>query len=111
MVNNLTDNQINFLLNYFFVNDKFAGWKNIATKLIKDGKCIVAGDECIWKGGVGNFIEVKETEEAVGCVQYIFSLQYFLSSNFYIDFRNSYLEELKEELKALTTNIEDLTKL
>ena len=52
----LTEHQINFLLK-FFENKEYSGWKNIATKLIETGSCIVAGDKCIWNGGIGNFIK------------------------------------------------------
>ena len=33
-----------FILNNFFKNEKYAGWCNIATDLLQDGKCIVAGE-------------------------------------------------------------------
>ena len=33
----ITDNQKEFLLEYFFKNEKYAGWRNIAIKLIEEG--------------------------------------------------------------------------
>lgn len=57
---NLTENQKEFLLDNFFKLGDYYGWKNIATKLLENGVCVVAGGECIWRGGIGNFITSKE---------------------------------------------------
>lgn len=55
----MTQNQLNFLLS-FFRKESFVGAENIATTLIKNGSCIVAGkDNRIWNGGIGNFIKTS----------------------------------------------------
>jgi hypothetical protein len=46
----LTNYQKEFILNYFFKDEKYAGWRNIGTTLLEDGECVVAGTECIWIG-------------------------------------------------------------
>ena len=58
----LTTYQKDFLLNNFFENTSYAGWRGIATTLLETGECVVAGDKCIWVGGIGNFIEIKKAE-------------------------------------------------
>ena len=96
----LTDNQKNFLLS-FFENEAYAGWKNIATILIESGKCIVAGDTCIWRGGMGNYIDVSNADGLVGCLVYKFNLDSFMTSYTYMERLTGYLEEVKEaEQKA-----------
>ena len=58
---NLTESQKKFLLSTFFESDKYPGSRSIGDKLLTNGKVIVAGDRCIWIGGIGNFIQTKET--------------------------------------------------
>jgi hypothetical protein len=84
----LSDYQKTFLLDYFFKNEKHSGWKNIATKLLDTGECIVAGKECIWVGGIGNFIKIEEAKDAVDCDLYKFDLEYFFTSEWYKGIRN-----------------------
>jgi hypothetical protein len=45
----LTDKEINYLLP-LFEHSTYPGWKSIATRLLKSGECVVAGDSCIWVG-------------------------------------------------------------
>lgn len=97
----LTEYQKSFLLNYFFKNENFAGWKNIADRLLESGKCIVPGKECIWIGGIGNFIKVTNTKEAIGCVLYTFDLDYFLTSNWYKEIHNEYKIQLSVKKKEI----------
>ena len=78
-MNLLTENQKKFLLT-FFKDETYPGWDNIANALLDTGGCIVAGKECIWKGGIGNFIKTSEAKNTVGCLLYKFDLSYFLSS-------------------------------
>jgi len=52
----ITFHQRQFLLT-FFTNHEVVGWQNIADNLLNKGQCIVAGKDCIWKGGIGNFIK------------------------------------------------------
>ncbi len=107
----ITENQKEFLLNYFFKNESFAGWKNIATKLIESGSCIVAGTDCIWKGGIGNFIQIDNAEEAIDCLKYTFSLKYFLSSEWFKEIHNSYIAELAQEKRKIEEKYFEITNL
>lgn len=93
----LTENQKNFLLNYFFENDKYPGWKSIATTLLETGKCIVAGETCIWRGGIGNFIKTSPAKGTVGCSLYKFDLEYFLTSVWYKEVKEQYLVQIEAE--------------
>jgi hypothetical protein len=109
----LTQPQKKFLLENFFKKEEIPGWKNIAEKLLETGKCIVAGDTCIWKGGIGYFIGTKDVKDAVGCIEYVFALEMFLSSKWYEDFKAEYIEQLKTKIEVLRfeqTNIEKLVK-
>ena len=107
----VTDYQRNFLLNYFFKNEAFAGWKNIANKLLDNGYCIVAGHECIWKGGIGNFIKTEEAEEFIGCVKYVFDLEYFLTSEWYKQISKSYISELYTKKRQLELEHDEICDL
>ena len=87
----LTDNQKEFLLNYFFKNDKYIGWKNIGTTLLETGECIVAGTDCIWVGGIGNFIKTETTTSLYKCLEYKFDLIVRFIKEFYLkSFRFSF---------------------
>lgn len=65
--------KLDFLLE-FFKNETHAGWAGIATKLLENGFCIVAGEGCIWNGGIGSFIDTSPALNAVGCTLYEFDL-------------------------------------
>lgn len=106
----LTKNQFEFILN-FFLNEKYPGWKNIAEKLIKKGKCIVAGKDRIWMGGIGNFIETNDTDEAVGCMLYSFDVANFLESEMYKEKALANLQKKKEDLEALLQEYNELNEL
>ena len=96
MKNDLTKHQKEFLLS-FFENDKYVGWRNIATKLLENGSCIVAGNENIWYGGIGNFIKTEINENAIGCLTYSFDLEYFKTSMVY---KSTLAEAIKLILKT-----------
>ena len=93
----LTENQKNFILDYFFKNERYAGWRGIAMNLLSFGWCIVAGENCIWQGGIGNFIKTKKTEKAAGCLLYEFDLEEFLSSEWYREVQSDYVSILGEK--------------
>lgn len=107
----LTENQISFLLEYFFKAEEFAGWKNIATKLLNTGSCIVAGKKCIWIGGIGNFIKTKDAENAVDCLLYEFDLEYFLSSAWYNEISNQYISILSDKKRRIEAEYDDICNL
>lgn len=55
----LTQYQVDFILDTFFTgSERFAGWRNIAYKLLAEGKCTVAG-EFQYKYEIINVIESK----------------------------------------------------
>lgn len=93
----LTDYQKNFLLDYFFKNEKYGGWKSIATKLLETGQCIVGSKECIWIGGIGNFIKTEEAKDTVDCTLYKFDLEYFFSSLWYKEIRSIHASNLSSK--------------
>ena len=111
MKNILTNNQMDFLLNYFFKNENYIGWKNIAEKLIQEEECIVPGKNCIWVGGIGNFIETKEDERAVGCLLYEFDLIKFLTSEWFKQISNSYIDILSVKKREIEQQYEDICNL
>jgi len=109
-MNILTDTQIEFILT-FFKNTSYHGWKEIATKLLKNDYCIVAGTINIWKGGVGNFVKVTPSDDFFGCVKYTFDLKSFLSSNYFKDVIESKLIDVKEEIENKKNEFNDLEAL
>jgi hypothetical protein len=98
----LTENQKEFLLEFFFSNEYYpSGWRNIATVLLEEGKCVVAGETCIWRGGIGNFIKTEKAKGFVGCINYVFDLPTFLSSAYFKEVHADYVKVLAErKLKA-----------
>ncbi len=107
----LTQNQKDFLLNIFFVHEHYSGWKGIAEKLLDKGKCVVAGDRCIWSGGIGNFIKTKEHADYFGCLEYTFDIKIFLGSQFYTFVYNEYMKEQEAELDALEKKYDEMKQL
>lgn len=107
----LNENQKQFLLDAFFVNNHFSGWRGIAEKLLEKGKCIVAGDGGIWKGGIGNFILIKKDDDYMGCVEYSFDLEEFLESELYKYTKESYMEDLATEVKQINSKFNDIAGL
>lgn len=107
----LTDNQIQYIAENFFKDEKFAGWMNIAKPLLTTGSCVVAGNECIWIGGIGNFIKVSKADNFIDCVTYEFDLESFLSSLWFKNVHKNYLFKLFDEKKEIEQKIEELGKL
>ena len=107
----LTAYQKNFLLRSFFKNEKYPGWCNIGTKLLETGQCIVARNECIWNGGIGNFIKTEVPKDFVGCTLYKFDLEYFLSSKWYMENRDNYLEVITNKIIILEAEYKEINNL
>lgn len=110
-MNKLNAAQKNFILNFFFPNVEFPGWKTVGEKLLDTGKCIVAGEKCIWLGGIGNFITVEPAEGAVGCSLYTFDIDNFLSSQLYIHTKDAYVEERLSELEFMKEKLVEEIKM
>ena len=108
----LTDYQKEFLVEYFIKNEKYPGWKTIATNLLEYGTCIVAGNECIWIGGIGNFIKLDyyrlPLEE---CVEYIFDLEYFLTSEWYKHINYQYITMLSDKKRSIEQKYKEICNL
>lgn len=103
----LTEHQINVLLP-FFLDGKYAGSENIGRKLLETGVCIVAGEECIWKGGIGNFIKTKKAENLVGCLEYTFDVEYFLTSEWCKEYLKDYTSDILKRIDELTLKINNV---
>lgn len=97
----LVQSQIEFLASKFFDCQSLPGATQIARELLAYGRCIVAGDGIIWRGGVGNFIRRDICENSVGCTTLYFDLAAFLTWSPVID-------RISEELALLD---EQKTKL
>lgn len=106
----LTENQKQFLLT-FFENREYAGWKNVANKLIEYGSCTVAGTDCIWIGGIGNFIKTTEAENAIDCLLYEFNMVEFMSSMWYKEVLREHLLTCLEKKQVADKLYEDILTL
>lgn len=111
MKRKLTNGQKEFLLEYFFANGSYCGWRNIAEKLLDNGSCVVAGKTCIWHGGIGNFIMTCKGDNLVDCLRYDFDLERFLKSNYYIDIHSQYVKIMGEKLQKLTNEFNEINNL
>lgn len=96
------------LLLLFFENEKYPGWRNIAEKLIDNGSCTVAGNECLWIGGIGNFITTKPDENAYDCLLYTFDLETFKKSKWFEEVKEQYLNSIYQEISHYREMIEKL---
>lgn len=103
--------QKNFILNFFFPSVEYAGWRSIGEKLLDTGKCIVAGETSIYRGGIGNFISVEPAEGTVGCSLYTFDVDNFLLSQLYIQTKDAYVEESLSELEFKKGKLEEEIKM
>lgn len=100
-MNKLTEKQKDFILDHFFKSDVYTGWRNIGTKLIDNGECIVAGNGSIWVGGIGNFISLEVAEDFIECTKLEFDLKNFLNSRLFMEIRDEYILNLSEKLNEL----------
>lgn len=104
----LNNTQLNWLLNTFFENEEFHGWKNIALELIKKGKCVTTKlGSNIWIGGVGNFIKEKVYDGNKDLIELTFDINAFCSSeNKY--FLYAYENILLKTQKKCETTLKEL---
>jgi hypothetical protein len=107
----LTEYQKEFLLQQFFKNEDFAGWRSIATKLLEKGSCIVAGTNRIWSGGIGTWIKMDEAENAVDCTLYTLDLQGFLTSEHYKQISSGYIAILADKKREISQEWEEICNL
>jgi len=109
----MTENQIQFLLDNFFSHNQlcdFSGWKKIATKLIKDGKCIVPGDGHLWGTGVGNYIQREYAPGAVGCSLLKFDVKAFAAPDnaFFVNALEQEIENTQAYLETVERRLKEL---
>jgi hypothetical protein len=106
----LTESQVKFILEKFFEpwTNKYPGAMNIGRSLLTKGTAVVPGENCIFVGGIGNFIECSKADDLFGCLLYKFKMESFLSSLFFHEVLEANIETLKEEQFKISTKIEDL---
>lgn len=99
-----------WIVDTFFLSSdierRFAGARSIATKLVESGECIIAGDNRIWRGGIGNFIKDKPAENAIDCTKLTFDVEAFASKDnlYFMDYYESANHVLENERdKAIET--------
>jgi len=108
--------QKNWLLETFFKNEQFAGWRSIAEKLIDEGKCVTTMQGAdIWVGGIGNFIKQKNYNAGVDLIELTFNVKEFASMDnmFFLEYYNHELKrvsEKQEELIKYSNSISSLTE-
>ena len=107
----LSEYQKKFLLDYFFENEKYAGWRNIAMDLIETGECIVPGPKCIWIGNIGNFINTEVAKGAVDCLLYKFDLESFLTSELYKGIRNEYVDIIYKKKQQIEQEYKEISNI
>lgn len=110
-MNELTRFQESFIIDSFFKNEQYAGWKNIANSLLQTGSCIVPGSSCIWCGGIGNFIKTTEAKNAIDCLLYEFDLDYFMSSEWFKEILDQYLGIVEIKMNGVKYEYEQLSCL
>ena len=121
MKKEFNNDQKEFIIS-LFENNKYPGWKNIATSLVEKGRCIVPTDsaEKLWVGGIGNFIDIVDDfdTDLVGCSLMVFSLPYLLASDYFEELKHNKLdvehlkqEELKNQLAEQKDKIKSLLEL
>ena len=107
----LTPSQKQFILDRFFKKLDVTNWLEIANELIEKGQCVVGGSERIWKGGIGNFIEVIDNEEAFDVMLYKFNLDEFLSSEMFNRELADYINQASVDLMKESIRINELTTM
>ena len=109
----LNDIQVEFLLTTFFSisAENCANWRDIAIKLLNDGECIIGGNKRIWSGGVGNFITISNAENAFDCMLHKFSLDEFISSQYYKEVTDIYIVELLCRKLSIENEINNINAL
>lgn len=107
----LTTTQKHYIAETFFKLESYAGWKAIAFYLLGTGECVVAGDNCIWVGGIGNFIKTSAADGYWGCLKYDFDLESFLASNWFKEVLVGEINKLVIKKNAIDEEIDNITSL
>ena len=107
----LTDFQREYIINKFFKKYSSKISEEVANKLLDKGRCIVPGDGYICGGGIGNFIDSSELNDAVGCSLLTLDLKNFLKSELFEYVRSSTVKELLAEIETLSKKHSELMAL
>jgi len=107
----MTDNQKQFIKEYFFKNENYAGWEGIADALLDNGEVIIAGSDKLWWGGIGNFIKISTAEGMVGCSILKFDKESFLESSWFLEYWNGYMTGLSVKIEELNIKYQEIQEL
>lgn len=95
----LTKIQKDFIIETFFQPNSYLG-RLSAILLLDFGDCVVAGSDCIWVGGIGDYIKISPVKKDYSL--YEFSFEDFMKSELY---KQGYLD-YREGLLDLDVDIE-----
>lgn len=96
----LTEIQINYLLDTLFTVQRYPGSRSIGEKLLKIGHCVVAGNINIFESPIDSYIKLVGDEDFVGCVRYELDLEGFLKNGFFNNyFKAPTKRDLEEKLQ------------
>ena len=109
----LTINQIDILIQACFTAEEESppGLAEISRRLLSAGECIVAGTGRLWNGGVGNFIRVTATEDAVGCVKLTLDRESLLSSLWVREILGMSVGPLRDQVVKLQEQVDAVCDL
>ena len=109
----LTENQIDFILKKYFEPhlNKYAGAVNIGRKLLTQDSVIVAGNDCIFNGSIGNFITTKKAENFVDCLEYTLDIYTLRTSKIFLSDWDIEFQRLTTELNSIKEKIIDMENL
>lgn len=106
----LTKLQKDFILDEFFKNEEYAGWRNIAESLLNEG--YVTTTTCsIWSDNITNFMNIVASETNIGCYDYEFDIESFLVSEMFVTAYKKKLTTLKENFDKVKSDYEDFKVL
>ncbi len=111
MKTNLNSVTREFIITTFFKTPNHPNWEIIAEILLNEGECVVAGEEEIWCGGIGNFIRQNKEPKAVGCIRYYFDIKGFLESAYFQDVYFAEIQKREEEVEEMRDNIDLLKRI
>lgn len=110
----MTELQTKWLLDTFFLPNKAAGAENIARKLIETGECLTTElARGMWRGGIGNFIEEKKSEEGIGLIKLFFDVNEFcsLDNEYFCSYFYSAEEKLTNEIEQKNIELRQIREI
>tara|TARA_R110000772_G_C13220533_1_gene431792 strand:+ start:462 stop:794 length:333 start_codon:yes stop_codon:yes gene_type:complete len=107
----LSEDLTKTLVAYFFQDGASVMSEAIGRELLEEGSCVVAGDECIYRGAIGNFINTKKSKAHIGCLEYKFDLESFLKSEYFKPYKESWIKIGEDTIEKAKLKLEELTSL